>query len=276
MTAQQDPDSMAGGNAPQSPAFQVIAEDLRQKIASGELGAGAQLPTDLELGEQYQASRHTIRNAIESLVSERLVKIIPSGGALVSQTVKPYVTTLGMASTFSEEDAACASEMTVESRRHTASTPRVEIQVAGGLIASELQLAAGSSVVSRHQRCFIEDTPWALKTSFYSMSLVVQGAFQLLQAADISAGVHEHLLEMLGIRRVGMRSMITARLPDETETHFFDLPDDHSVPIIEIGQTEVSDEGRPFILTVVAYPADRNQLIVNVGMLPIVMERGCV
>src|SRR5258707_328118 len=43
------------------PMYRLIAEDLRQKIESGELGHGDQLPTELELRDQYDASRNTIR-----------------------------------------------------------------------------------------------------------------------------------------------------------------------------------------------------------------------
>ncbi len=50
------------------PMYRQIAEDLRRKIGSGVLGHGDQLPTELELREQYDASRGTIRDAVKWLV----------------------------------------------------------------------------------------------------------------------------------------------------------------------------------------------------------------
>ena len=46
------------------PMYRQIADDLRQKIESGELGSGRQLPTELELRDQYEASRNTVRDAV--------------------------------------------------------------------------------------------------------------------------------------------------------------------------------------------------------------------
>ena len=51
-----------------------IADDLRIKIETGELAPGAQLPTELELRERYEASRNTIRDAIKRLISLGLVE----------------------------------------------------------------------------------------------------------------------------------------------------------------------------------------------------------
>jgi len=48
------------------PLYRRIADDLRQKIEVGELGAdGKPLPSEKALGEEYGASRNTIRDAIK-------------------------------------------------------------------------------------------------------------------------------------------------------------------------------------------------------------------
>ena len=41
------------------PMYRRIAEDLRDKIESGALPRGSQLPTEIELRERYDASRNT-------------------------------------------------------------------------------------------------------------------------------------------------------------------------------------------------------------------------
>ena len=50
------------------PMYRLIAEDLRNQIESGELAAGGQLRTELELRDKYNASRNTIRDALKSLM----------------------------------------------------------------------------------------------------------------------------------------------------------------------------------------------------------------
>lgn len=56
------------------PMYRQIAEDLQRRIESGELPPGAQLPTEFELREQYDASRNTIRDAIK-----RIMRAIETG-----------------------------------------------------------------------------------------------------------------------------------------------------------------------------------------------------
>jgi GntR family transcriptional regulator len=53
--------------------YQEIADDLRERLESGEFGAGRLLPSESELAGAYRASRVTIRRALEELRTEGLV-----------------------------------------------------------------------------------------------------------------------------------------------------------------------------------------------------------
>src|ERR1700735_2014379 len=75
--------------------YRQIAEDLRQKIESGHLGHGKQLPTALELREQYNhASPNTVRDAVKWLITRGLVETRPGQGTFVVEKIDPFVTTL--------------------------------------------------------------------------------------------------------------------------------------------------------------------------------------
>jgi len=54
--------------------YKQIAHDLRQLIRSGELAAGQVLPSEATLGSEHQASRVTVRRALEILRAEGLVE----------------------------------------------------------------------------------------------------------------------------------------------------------------------------------------------------------
>ena len=251
------------------PMYRQIAKDLRQKIESGELGHGTQLPTELELREQYDASRNTVRDAIKLLITHGLVVSRPGQGTFVVEQIDPFVIVVKPETGFGlGEGAAYASDVAAVSRRPTVSDPPVEVQQATGVIARELQLADGSLVVSRHQQRFIDDTPWSLQTSFYPMSLVEQGATSIVQALDIPNGVISYLAEVLGIKQVGWRDKITVRTPDPNEASFFRLADDGRIAVFETFRTSFDESGRPLRVTITVYPADRNQFVVNVGDVP--------
>ncbi|HEV2243527.1 MAG TPA: GntR family transcriptional regulator [Streptosporangiaceae bacterium] len=252
------------------PMYRQIAEDLRQKIESGELGHGDQLPTELELRERYEASRNTVRDAVKWLITRGLVETRPGQGTFVVEKIDPFITTLTaeLETGLGGEDTAYASEVAARQRRPTVTAPRIEILRASELIASELRLDAGSTIVSRGQRRYIDDTPWSLQITFYPMRLVEQGAVRLIQAQDMPAGTVRYLEEVLGIRQVGCRDKITVRAPDANETAFFKLPDDGRVAVFEIFQTGFDEQGTPIRLTVSVYPADRNQFAVDIGRVP--------
>jgi GntR family transcriptional regulator len=253
------------------PLYRQIAEDLRSKIDAGGLARGAQLPTEIELRDQYEASRNTVRDAIKWLITRGLVETRPGQGTFVVERITPFVSTLtGDPGTGfgGGEDDIYDLEVKATRREPTASVPRVEIQQVSEVTAPELQLDEGSTVVSRHQRRFIDGTPWSLQTSFYPMSFVAKGAFRLTEPSDISQGTVSYLRETLGVDQAGWRDVIVVRAPHQVETTFFKLSDDGRVPVVETRRIVFDSDGEPVRLTVSVYPADRNRFAVNVGKVP--------
>ena len=256
------------------PMYRKIADDLRHKIESGVLGHGDQLPTELELREQYDASRNTVRDAVKLLITRGLIETRPGQGTFVVAKIDPYVTILtGDPDKGGDEEGPVYVKGTREAgrggQRKPASTePRVEIQKTGGAGAEELQVADGTTVVSRHQERYIDDTPWSLQTSFYPIALATNGAEKLLAAENIAQGAVDYLREAIGLKQAGYRDTITVRAPNTTEASFFKLPDDGRVAVFEVRRTAFDDHGKPFRLTISVYPTDRNQFAVDVGEVP--------
>jgi GntR family transcriptional regulator len=260
------------GGAMADPRYRQIAEDLRQQIEDGGLAPGQQLRTELELREKYNASRNTVRDAIKWLITRGLVETRPGQGTFVVEKIDPFVTPLSAVSddlevAFGLEGATYGSEVLARLRRPETTVPRVEVQRAEAKLASELQLQGDMTVVSRHQQRFIDDTLWSMQTSFYPMSLVQQGAIRLLQAANIDEGAVRYLRES-GIKLAGWRDKVKVRAPDQTETLAFKLPDDGRVAVIETRRTGYDRSGKPFVLTISVYPADRNEFVIDVGDVP--------
>jgi GntR family transcriptional regulator len=249
------------------PMYRQIAEDLRQKIEAGHLAHGAQLPTEFELREQYDASRNTVRDALKLLITRGLVETRPGQGTFVVEKIDPLVTTLSP-DPAGTESVMYLSEVAAQHRIPETTAPRVEIQQAGGAILSELRLKEHTSVVSRHHQRFIDDMPWSLQTSFYPMNLVMDGARRLIEATDIDEGEVRYLTEVLGFKQVGYRDTITVRSPDPAEAAFFKLPDDGRVAVFEILRTSFDQHGEPFVLTITVYPSHRNRFVINVGNVP--------
>jgi GntR family transcriptional regulator len=251
------------------PMYRQIADDLLHRIESGQLERGAQIPTEIELREQYEASRNTIRDAIKWLITRGLVETRPGQGTFVIEKINPFVTTLtGNPELGGGDENVYIAEVAASHRMSEISAPRVEVQRADRVVARSLRIEEGASVVSRHQQRFIDGTPWSLQTSFYAMSLVAQGAIRLLEATSIEGGAVAYLAKACDIHQVGYRDTIAVRVPDETEARFFKLPSDGRVSVFEIFRVAFTQSGERFRLTITVYPSDRNRLRVDVGEVP--------
>ena len=89
-----------------------------------------------------------------------------------------------------------------------------------------------------------------------------------------------YLSEVSGHQRVGPSSIPKVELqvaPAEialrlriasSEVDFFYLPPDGHVAVYEIFRTAFDQNGKPFRVTVMVFPIDRNQFIVNAGDVP--------
>lgn len=66
----------------------TIADDLRDRIASGRLKPGDSLPSEAHLAVQYRVSISTLRNALAVLQAEGLVEKVHGKGNFVCRPVR--------------------------------------------------------------------------------------------------------------------------------------------------------------------------------------------
>jgi len=270
------------------PMYKRVAEDLRSKIESAQIAPGSQLPTELELMEDYgerfgdssgrgsTISRNTVRDAIKLLVARGLVVTRPGKGTFVVRKIDPFVSTLSGSPEIGRETVRYmsevdryASEVEESGRKPDVTVPRVEVQPASGRVASHLGLDEGAMVICRYQERSIDETPWSLQTTFYPMEWVTQGgANRLLIAENITDGIVGYVEDTLGVKQVGLHDLITARVANGHEVAFFDLPEDGQVAVFEVSRVGFDEQGRPLRLTVTVYPADRNYLAYDEGQVP--------
>jgi GntR family transcriptional regulator len=268
------------------PMYKRVAEDLRGRIESGQIVPGSQLPTELELMEEYgekfgapseraSISRNTVRDAIKLLVTRGLVVTRPGKGTFVVRKIDPFVSTLSGSPEVGRETVRYmsevdryGSEVEASGRVPYVTIPRVEVQRATGRVARHLGLAEGTMVISRYQERSIDETPWSMQTTFYPMEWVLKGADRLLIAENITDGIIKYVEDKLGVKQVGLHDLITARVANGHEVGFFDLPDDGQVAVFEVSRVGFDENGQPLRLTVTVYPADRNYLAYDEGTVP--------
>jgi GntR family transcriptional regulator len=159
--------------------------------------------------------------------------------------------------------ATFLTQVSSEDRTAQSTVPKVEVQVPAGEITKRLGVEPEAQVISRHQERSIDGIPWSLQTSYYPWGFITMGATDLLMAQDIKPGTVDYLAKKVGVRQIGYRDWITARLPDENEQKFFGIA--HDTTVFVIFRTAFDQNKSPMRLTVTVFPADRNQFIANTG-----------
>lgn len=72
------------------PLYYQLAELIRERIQSGELKPGDQLPSERDLSEQVAISRMTVRQAVAYLVREGTLVVKPGVGTFVAEPKLTY------------------------------------------------------------------------------------------------------------------------------------------------------------------------------------------
>ncbi len=137
----------------------TIAADVRDRIATEQLGPHTLLPSERELAEVHGVSRMTARQALSLLESEGVVYRKPPRGTFVAEPrVRFHV------GSFSEEVARMG-------RRPAARLLWAESQLATPAVRRALALADGESVHVFHRLRSVDDVPFALETTYLPVDL---------------------------------------------------------------------------------------------------------
>ena len=255
-----------------------IADDLRQQIESGALARESQIPTEVELQKKYNASRNTVRDAVKLLVLEGLLENRGGReGTWVTPAHVTFVTTLSTdpktgLSGIGEEGSTYPDLVLQQSQRQAgAKEPHVDILACPPQIAERLRIKQGEFVVRRHQKRLIDETMWSLQTSYYPMTWLQKGAPRLLEPKDIPEGAVEYLANTIHLKQSSYRDLISARQPNDEEKGLFGLTINRLV--LEVYRTSFAEDGTPIRVTITAYPADRNQLVYDIGDVPAPPEK---
>lgn len=143
--------------APGLPLYRQIETDVRDRIRSGDLVPGAQLPTEIELMDQYGVSRATVRQALRELVAEGLVEIRRGLGTYVTQ--RRFEHTIGGFYSFSRE----IERHGLEPRTRVLG---LGVEPADDVVASVLGLDPGSPVVALRRLRLADDDPLVVEISY--------------------------------------------------------------------------------------------------------------
>lgn len=144
-----------------TPAYKLLAAELRRAILAGEFPAHRRLPTEEELAAQHRLSRQTVRQAFAELVSESLVYRVRGRGTFAAPPALrgTYLRSLGSV----EDLLAMSSDSELEIMQPFERTTNIDA-------AARLELASDEVMKATFRRLH-EKEPFSVTTAFLPIDL---------------------------------------------------------------------------------------------------------
>ena len=221
--------------------YRAIADELRGRVESGELGAGRLLPSESELSRAHAVSRVTVRRALELLRDEGLIDARQGFGWFVA--TDPVRQALGRLGTIEDQlgELGLSSERRVVGFRFVSSPPRVRqvlgvdtvlevrrVNLADGQPFARVTVWCPEAVGARLSRSEVERTP------FY---------------------------ELVGVPIGGATQTIGAAAADAADADLLAVP--AGSPVLRCERVTRDVEDRPLLVSEHVFPAHRTEFVVD-------------
>lgn len=219
------------------PAYQQIADDIRQRIFDGDYRSEDKLPTEAALMAEYGMSRIVIRNAIQTLVSEGLVTTERGKGMFVrkQQPLRKRISGDLYGKRPVGSPVQAATEASGRRSEIESSTRRTE---ATKVIAERLAIEPGDEVVRTTYTFFADNEALKLSTSYEPLALTGGTAIEHPEGGPVSGVVAR--FDLIGLHVTKVVEEVTARAPRPREAASLKLPP--GVPVIVVARTYYVDE----------------------------------
>lgn len=150
------------------PVYYQIETDLKKRIMRQEWEVGGRLPGEVELAEQYDVSRITLRQALAELEKDGVIRKERGKGTFIASNPTPYVNSLSYAVVskgylFRPSDGPAVTAQLLEKRLVTELFPSV---------AEHLTLSRSDSAVYIKRLYLIDGRPIAINRSYLPADLV--------------------------------------------------------------------------------------------------------
>jgi GntR family transcriptional regulator len=221
--------------------YRAIADDLRERVESGELAAGALLPSESELSGAYDVSRVTVRKALDILRDEGLVDSRQGFGWFVA--TDPVRQSLGRLGTIEEQlaELGVSSERRVVGFRFTAAPPRVR------------EVLGVDTVLEVRRVNHADGQPFARVTVWCREDVGAR-----LSRADVESSP---FYELVGVPIGGAVQTIGAAAAGRADAELLAVPE--GSPVLRCERVTRGSDGRALLVSEHVFPAHRTEFVVD-------------
>jgi GntR family transcriptional regulator len=231
------------------PYHYQLRELLRSEIVAGHWAIDARFPSERELCEAFDLSRTTVREAIDALVNEGLLRRVQGLGTFVAA---PKIVE-GLL----QSPAGFTDTMKKQSLPVRTQVLRMKVGTAPYVIARELRLNTDDPVIILDRLRFIFDEPILIVSSYLPEKL-----FPLLINEDLTRNsLYDRLRSQYGVTIAKAKRYMEAVAANEAEAQLLKI--ETGDPLMLIESTTYMDDGTPLEYFKAKHRGDRTKFLVE-------------
>lgn len=212
--------------------YKTIYQTLKDQIFSGTYPTNARIPDELSLCKEFDASRMTVKKALDLLVQEGIIYRRQGQGTFVL----PY----------EEQDNLINIQesklegFTRSSRfRGAAKKYSFDLEFADETVARALDIPVGDPVYHIERIRYYHDKPYVWELTYMSPSQIPGVTDEVLNAS-----IYQHIEKTLGLRIHSSKRILRAQPSTPKDQELLGLRPDE--PVLEVEQIAYLDTGAPF------------------------------
>lgn len=229
------------------PYHYQLREWLRNEIVAGRWALNDRLPSERELCDAFDVSRTTVREAIDSLVSEGLLRREKGRGTFVSS---PKVTESLLRSPFS--DSMAEQGIPVQTK-----VLRMEVTIPPYQVAKELHLTSDEPAILIERLRSIFDEPILVSTSYVPQKLCPD----LLNNDLTHNSLYDLLQNKYGLTITHTKRYVEAVAANKMEAELLEVK--IGSPLLLIESTVYMEDGTPLEYFKSRRRGDRTRLLLG-------------
>ncbi len=216
--------------------YEIIAQDIQSKILSGFYKPDEKLPQEHELCKQYDASRITIREAMEHLVHNGLITKRRGSGTFVKAISGGSVNHEGFAR--SQQFGGFAKDH--PGHHITSVIHEFQPLKASAPVAEQLQIPEGSFVCYICRTRKVDGIPYTTEYTYMPADIITGITDKVLEGS-----IYSYIENVLKLKVQSAHRIARASMPTDQERVWLEIGD-APLPVLEVEQVAYLGDGRIF------------------------------
>lgn len=230
-----------------SPIYIQIHNEIKKSIEAGKWAVGDRIPAERELAEQFNVSRMTLRQAIQTLVDEGILeRRVGSGTFVANQKVQEK-----MSGVTSFTDLMIAQGKTPSSKTisYHAGQPSMSE-------SKKLELNDGELVLRMERIRYADKVPICFETATVPENLVKD-----FSKAEVTSSLYGTLEKKAGLVPGKATQTVSAMLASEKIAEYLSVK--RGEAILRLRQVSYLQDGKPFEYVRTQYVGERFEFYLN-------------